>query len=89
VLSAAAHELSELPASVHRLTGAELDAVLPVVDALTTIAAAGRFTIAAEAEERGEVTASQAGSRWPPDALSRRSGGSCYPSLSQTHMTRW
>ena len=33
VLSAATAVLKDLPAEVHRLTGADLDAVLPVVDA--------------------------------------------------------
>ena len=54
---------------MHRLTGADLDAVLPVIDALAAVAGAGRFTVTAEAVERGEVTASQAGStaQWVAD----------------------
>jgi hypothetical protein len=54
---------------VHRLTGADLDALLPVVDRLAAVAAAGRFTITADAVARGEVTASQAGStaQWVAD----------------------
>jgi hypothetical protein len=61
MLAAAAQELRQLSARAHRLTGADLDTVLPLVDALTAVAAAGRFTIAAEAEGRGEVAASLAG----------------------------
>ncbi|HEU4999638.1 MAG TPA: DUF222 domain-containing protein [Lapillicoccus sp.] len=62
VLSAAAAVLQGLPGEVHRLTGPDLDAVLGVVDGLAAAGAAGRFTIAREAQERGEVAASQAGS---------------------------
>ena len=61
VLSAATAVLKELPARVHRLTGPDLDTVLPVIDALAAVAAASRFTVTADAVERGEVTASQAG----------------------------
>ena len=69
VLSAATAALKDLPAEVHRLTGADLDAVLPVIDALAAVAGAGRFTVTAEAVERGEVTGSQAGStaQWVAD----------------------
>src|SRR6476659_3948206 len=42
VLSAATAVLSDLPARVHRLTGADLDAVLRLVDRLAAVAAAGR-----------------------------------------------
>ena len=62
VLSAATAVLSDLPARVHRLTGPDLDAVLPLVDRLAAVAAAGRFTITADAVDRGEVASSQAGS---------------------------
>ncbi len=43
--------------------------MLPVVDALAAVAGAGRFTVTAEAVERGEVAASQAGStaQWVAD----------------------
>ena len=61
-LTAAIELLTELPEAVHRLSGAELDSVLPVVDRLAAVSAAGRFTIAAEASSRGEVAASQSGS---------------------------
>jgi hypothetical protein len=69
VLSAATTALADLPASVHRLTGPDLDALLPVVDRLAAVAAAGRFTITTDAVARGEVTASQAGStaQWVAD----------------------
>src|SRR4051794_22590514 len=69
VLSAATQVLRELPGRVHGLTGADLDVVLPVVDALTAAAAAGRFTLTAEAVARGEVAGSQAGSvpQWVAD----------------------
>ena len=69
VLSAATAALKDLPAEVHRLTGPDLDTVLPVVDALAAVAGAGRYTVTAEAVERGEVTASQAGStaQWVAD----------------------
>ena len=61
VLSAATAALTDLPARIPRLTGADLDAVLPAIDQLAAVAGAGRFTVTAEAVERGEVTASQAG----------------------------
>ena len=69
VLSAATAVLSDLPARVHRLTGSDLHAVLPLVDQLAAVAAAGRFTITADAVDRGEVAASQAGStqQWVAD----------------------
>src|SRR6478609_5233104 len=69
VLSAAAAVLSDLPARVHRLTGSDLDAVLPLVDRLAAVAAAGRFTLTADAVDRGEVAGSQAGStqQWVAD----------------------
>src|SRR6476620_8110121 len=65
VLSAAAAVLSDLPARVHRLTGPDLDAVLPLVDRLAAVAAAARFTLTAEAVDRGEVASSQAGDTPP------------------------
>ena len=61
-LRAVTEVLLRLPDDVHRLTGADFDVVLPEVDAVAAAAAAGRFTIAREAQERGEVAASQAGS---------------------------
>src|SRR6476469_9266517 len=69
VLAAATAVLSDLPARVHRLTGPDLDAVLPLVDRLAAVAAAARFTITADAADRGEVAGSQAGStqQWVAD----------------------
>src|SRR6478736_179887 len=80
VLSAAAAVLSDLPARVHRLTGPDLDAVLPLVDRLAAVAAAGRFTLTADAVDRGEVASSQAGStaQWVADrcpSLDARNAG--------------
>ena len=59
----------DLPVSVCRLTGVELGVVLGVVDRLAAVAAAGRFTIAGEADSRGEVAASQSGTlrQWVAD----------------------
>jgi len=69
VLSAATDVVRDLPGRVHALTGADLDVVLPVVDALAAAAGAGRFTLTAEAVTRGEVAGSQAGSvpQWVAD----------------------
>jgi hypothetical protein len=80
VLSAATAVLSDLPARVHRLTGPDLHAVLPLVDRLAAVAAAGRFTLTADAVDRGEVAGSQAGStqQWVADrcpALDARAAG--------------
>ena len=71
VLSAATAALSDLPTRVHQLTGSDLHMVLPVVDRLAAVAAAGRFTLTADAVDRGEVAGSQAGPRpsgWPTGA---------------------
>ena len=65
VLSAATAALSDLPTRVHQLTGSDLHMVLPVVDRLAAVAAAGRFTLTADAVDRGEVAGSQAGSPRP------------------------
>jgi hypothetical protein len=80
VLSAATALLRDLPVRVARLTGPDLEVVLPVIDALAAVAAAGRFTVTAEAVQRGEVAASQAGStgQWVADrcpALDGREAG--------------
>ena len=80
VLSAAVDVLAELPARVSRLTGSDLEVVLPVVDRLAAVAGAGRYTITAEAVQRGEVAASQAGTtaQWVADrcpALDAREAG--------------
>ncbi len=68
LLSRVSEVLVDLPVSVCRLTGAELDAVVGAVDRLAAVAAAGRFTLAAEADARGEVEASspgRCGDGWP------------------------
>src|SRR6476469_9141790 len=80
VLSAATALLADLPARVHRLTGPDLHAVLPLVDRLAAVAAAGRFTLTADAVDRGEVASSQAGStaQWVADrcpSLDARNAG--------------
>ena len=69
LLSCVSEVLVDLPVSVCRLTGAELDAVVGAVDRLAAVAAAGRFTIAAEADARGEVAASASGTlrQWVAD----------------------
>jgi HNH endonuclease len=69
VLSAATDLLADLPARVSRLTGPDLDVVLPVIDRLAALAGAGRYTIIADAEQRGEVASSQAGTtmQWVAD----------------------
>jgi hypothetical protein len=69
VLSAATDVLKDLRARVTRLTGSDLDAVLPVIDRLAALAGAGRYTITAEAAQRGEVASSQAGTtaQWVAD----------------------
>ncbi len=62
VLSAATELLLQLPVSVSRLGAQDLDAVLRAVDRLAAVATAGRFTLASEADGRGDVAASSAGS---------------------------
>ena len=62
VVSAARVALQGLPDNVHRLTSRELEGVLAEVDGLGAVVGAARFTLAAEAVERGDVSASQAGS---------------------------
>ena len=66
VLSAVADLLADLPARVSRLSGSDLEVVLPVVDRLAAVAGAGRYTITAEAVQRGEVAASQAAAQVTP-----------------------
>src|SRR6478609_8884197 len=69
VLSAATAVLSDPPTRVHQLTGSDLHTVLPLVDRLAAVAGAGRFTLTADAVDRGEVASSQAGStqQWVTD----------------------
>ncbi len=54
--------LGGLAESLWQATGAELGAVMTVLDELCTLAAAGRVAVAREALTRGEVATSQAGS---------------------------
>jgi hypothetical protein len=61
-LSAVTDVLTDLPVSVSRLTGADLDAVVGAVDRLAAVASAARFAVVSEADARGEVAASSAGS---------------------------
>jgi Domain of unknown function (DUF222) len=87
-LSAATGLLRDLPGRVSRLTGPDLDVVLPAVDALAAVAAAGRFTVAGEAQSRGEVAASQAGSlsQWVGDrcpSLDAREAGLVAKAVSE------
>ena len=68
-LSAAIDLLADLPASVCRLDGGDLDRVMPLLDQVSAIAAAGRFTVASEADQRGEVRSSASGTvrQWVAD----------------------
>ncbi len=79
LLSSVSQVLADLPVSVCRLTGRELEVVLGAVGRLAAVAA-GRFTIAGEADARGEVAASQSGTlrQWVADrcpALEARDAG--------------
>ncbi len=68
-LSATSGVLEELPVTVCRLGGGDLETVLGVVDRLAAVAAAARFTLASEAEQRGEVRCSASGTvrQWVAD----------------------
>lgn len=74
LLSAATDVLRDLPARAHRLTGPDLDAVLPVLDRLAAMAEVGRLTVTTEAVDRGDGPSSFAEVRqrgrdqatWPP-----------------------
>ena len=68
-LSAVTCLLEELPVSVCRLGSGELETAVGVVDRLAAAAAAARFTVASEAEHRGEVRASASGTlrQWVAD----------------------
>lgn len=61
--------LRDLPVQVSRLGGADLVAGVGTVDELAAVAAAGRFTLASEADQRGEVAGSASGSvrQWVTD----------------------
>lgn len=58
LLSAATDVLRDLPARAHRLTGPDLDAMLPVIDRLAAMAEVGRLTVTTEAADRGDVPSS-------------------------------
>ena len=58
LLSAATDVLRDLPARAHRLTGSDLDAMLPVIDRLAAMAEVGRLTVTTEAVDRGDVPSS-------------------------------
>ncbi len=58
LLSAATDVLRDLPARAHRLTGSDLDAMLPVIDRLAAMAEVGRLTVTTEAADRGDVPSS-------------------------------
>ena len=57
-LSAATEVLRDLPARAHRLTGSDLDAMLPVIDRLAAMAEVGRLTVTTEAVDRDDVPSS-------------------------------
>jgi hypothetical protein len=58
LLSAATDGLRDLPARAHRLTGSDLEAMLPVIDRLAAMAEVGRLTVTTEAVDRGDVPSS-------------------------------
>ena len=68
-LASVSSVLAGLPVQVCRLGGAELDAVMGELDRLAALAAAGRFTVASEAEARGEIRGSASGTvrQWVTD----------------------
>ncbi len=69
LLSTVTQVLAELPVAVSRLAGPDLETVVGAVDRLAAMAAAGRFTIAGEANARGEVASSPSGTlrQWLAD----------------------
>ena len=68
-LSGVTRLLEELPVSVCRLGGSELETVVGVANRLAAAAAAARFTLASEADQRGDVRASASGTvrQWVAD----------------------
>ena len=62
VLERATALAAQLPAQRHRLAGAELGRVAAALGRCRVTAEAGLFTVTHEAQDRGEVAASQAGS---------------------------
>ncbi|WP_201467832.1 HNH endonuclease signature motif containing protein [Janibacter melonis] len=77
-LDAAVRALHGLSSAIHHASGPELVEVMGVLDELTTLAAAGRYVVTAQAHERGEVAQSDAPSlpAWVRQhAPSTRQGG--------------
>jgi hypothetical protein len=93
-LAATVGLLDDLPVSVSRLSASDLGAVLSVVDRLAAVAAAGRFTLASEADARGEVAASPSGSlrQWLTDrcpALDARTVGVLARAVTELKDPTW
>ena len=61
-IRAATRTVAELVASLWQVQGAELGALLGEFDALAAVACGARVAVVGEAEARGEISASQAGS---------------------------
>ncbi|MBD5830525.1 hypothetical protein DXX98_06780, partial [Janibacter melonis] len=77
-LDAAVRALRGLSSAIHQASGPDLVEVMGVLDDLTTLAAAGRYVVTAQAHERGEVAQSDAPSlpAWVRQhATSTRQGG--------------
>ncbi|MEX1907130.1 HNH endonuclease [Janibacter sp. Y6] len=77
-LDAAVRALRGLSSAIHQACGSELVEVMGVLDELTTLAAAGRYVVTAQAHMRGEVAQSDAPSlpAWVREhAVSTRQGG--------------
>ena len=80
VLTAALGRLHSLPTEAFRLTSADVESVTPLVGELVSQGLAGLFTLTHEAQARGDIAVSQAGStrQWlgerTPAVESRQSG---------------
>ena len=61
-IRAATRTVTELVESLWQVQGGELGTLLGEFDALAAVACGARVAVVAEAESRGEITASQAGS---------------------------
>jgi hypothetical protein len=61
-IRAATRTVAELVASLWQVQGGELGTLLGELDALAAVACGGRVAVVGEAESRGEIAASQAGS---------------------------
>ncbi len=68
-LSAVTGVLEDLPVTVCRLGSGDLDQVLGAVDRLAAVAAAARFTVTSEADQRGDIRCSASGTvrQWVTD----------------------